>query len=121
VGALICMCTDGAFSNGLLPLARVSLKPVPAANDNNPWLQNRWGANRSKRVAGPLPRWPVRRAYGWPELILAVVTLAAGIVAAPLLQGLSQPVMTARGNEAGFLQSSPVAPTLPQSKSELNG
>ena len=97
--------THRAFSHGPMPLAHLKLRPLEAVNDNN-------------AVFSP-PRgcltFPRRRvAYGRGGFIVAVLALVAGIIALPLLQELSAPLILASEGRSKVLRGSPSAPTLQQ-------
>jgi hypothetical protein len=99
---VISACTNKAFSYGLMPLAHLKLRPMDAMNDNN-------------ALFSPPKSCPTfhsnRAAYGRAGSIIAVLALVAGIIALPLLQGLSAPLMTG-GERPTVLRGIPIAPAL---------
>jgi hypothetical protein len=102
---VISACSTKACSYGPMPLAQLKLRPVIAVNDNN-------------AVFSPprncLPSHSRRAAYGRAAFIVAVLTIVAGIIMLPLLQGLAVPIMTANEARPKVLRGSPIAPTLLQ-------
>ena len=100
-------CTHKAFSCGPMPLAYLKLGPLDAVNDNKALFSSPRGC----------PTFYSRRAaYGRAGLIVAVLTLVAGIVALPLLQGLAELTITASEASPKVLRGSPIAPTLLQAQ-----
>src|SRR5215213_10100878 len=96
---VISACTNKAFSGGSMPLAHLKARPINAVNDNT----ENFFALRPKRAA-----------YGRSGLIIAVTALVTGIIALPLLQGLSMPLVTASEGRPEVLRGSPIAPVLLQ-------
>jgi hypothetical protein len=100
-------CSKKAFSCGPMPLAHLNLRPLIAVNDNNAVFSPPKSCHSFHGK---------RAAYGRAEFIIAVLAVAAGIIALPLLQGLAVPVMTASEERPKVLRGSVVAPTLLQSE-----
>jgi hypothetical protein len=100
---VISASTHRAFSDGLMPLARLRLQPLDAVNDND--VQSR----HPKSTVAFHTR---RAAYGQTELIITLLVLVAGIVAMPLLQGVAMPITNASEQRPEVLRGSPIAPTL---------
>jgi hypothetical protein len=102
---VISACTNKAFSCGLMPLARLKLGPLSAANDNDA---------QSNLPRNALATHAKRAAYGRIGLILAVLVLVGAVIALPLLQGLVVPIMTASEARPTVIRGSPIAPVLLQ-------
>jgi hypothetical protein len=100
---VISACTNKAFSYGLVPLAHLKLRPMDAMNDNNALFSPPRSCLtfHSKRVS-----------YGRAGSVIALLALVAGIIALPLLQGLSGPLVTAGEGRPTVLRDSPIAPAL---------
>lgn len=103
---VISACTHKAFSYGLMPLARLRLKPLHATNNNDA---------QSYLPRGTLAFHTMRTAYGRAGFIITVFVLLAGIIAMPLLQGLAVSIMAAREEKPTVIRGSPIAPALLQS------
>jgi hypothetical protein len=109
---VISACTHKALSHGPMPLAHLKHRPRDAVNHNDAQSPFALRLNPSKSLRSVFTLRPKRTAYGRAELIVAVVTLIAGILAAPLLQELSAPLITASEVRPEVLHGSPIAPTL---------
>jgi hypothetical protein len=113
---VISACTHKAFLHGPMPLAHLKRRPIGALNDNDAQSPFALRLNPSKHPRSVFALRPERTAFGRAELIVAVVTLVVGILAGPLLQGFSAPVITARQGMPEVLRGSPVAPALLQAQ-----
>ncbi|WP_134500179.1 hypothetical protein [Microvirga pakistanensis] len=102
---VISACTHKAFSYGLMPLARLKLGPIRAANDDN--------AQSNRPDLRPAFR-TKRAAYGRSEFVIALLVLIAGIVTLPFIQRLAMPITTAAEKRPTLLPGSPIAPVLLQ-------
>lgn len=111
---VISACTHRAFSYGLMPLARLMLRPLDAVNDNHVQSQVRSGIAPSNYLGSSLAFHTKRVAYGRVEFVIAVLVLIMGIFAVPLLQTLAVPIMTASEERPEILSGSPIAPALLQ-------
>ncbi len=111
---VISACTTKAFSGGLIPLAHLKPREGKAMNDNDVQSPLALNSSPSKQAGGFFNLRPKRAAYGRSGLIIAVIALVAGIIAMPLLQGLSAPVMTVGDGRPEVLRGSPIAPALLQ-------
>ncbi|KLK89496.1 hypothetical protein AA309_31100 [Microvirga vignae] len=112
MSVVISACTNKACSYGLMPLARLKLRPPDAVNDNAAQLQVRLGIDPSKRPGSSVAFHTRRAAFGRAELIIALLVLVTGIVALPLLQAVTIPIMTASEQGPEVLRGSPIAPAL---------
>ncbi len=102
---VISACSTKAFSYGPMPFAHLKHRPLMAGNDNNSLFSPRRNC---------LPSHSRRAAYGRAAFVLAVLTIVAGIITLPLLQGLAVPVRTANEARPKVLRGSPIAPALLQ-------
>ena len=95
-------------------MAHIKHAPIEAVNDNDAQSPFALRLNPSKLPRSVFALRPKRTACGRAELIIAVATLVAGIIAVPLLQELSTPVVTSSTGRPEVLRGSPVAPALLQ-------
>ncbi len=112
--SVISACTNRAFSQGLAPLAQLRFGQMSAENDNGAHFQARLSRSPSKRRKSRRSSYPRQRAYGGAGHVIAVLALVAGIVAMPLLQKLTEPIITAREEGPKVFRGSPIAPALLQ-------
>jgi hypothetical protein len=98
-------CSARMFLKGLLPMVAMSPRQSDGAvNDNN--LQRHVGLTGELCISSFQSK---RAAYGLTGPVVAAITLVAGVLALPLLQGLVVSATTASAERSEVLRGSPIA------------